>query len=268
MAKETEVKVEPKALVKLEPQSLLMKAIEGGASIETLERLVALAKEVQGEQAREAWHQAMAEFQRRCPTVKKSATAKIFTGKGAYTYHYAPLDEILATCRELLGELGLSVSWRSKMEPNRVIVSCRIAHVLGHAEESGDVAMPIPGGDDRSGANAAQRVGIALTYARRYSFIAVAGLAPEDDDDAAGLEIGHEEKADSPKPSKADTKATGLFLREMAAFKEKLGDEKFLAVLGECGWEDVKEIGNVEDQRAVWKACKAALDEQEPESKR
>lgn len=70
------------------------------------------------------------------------------------------------------------------------------------------------------------------------------------------------------KLSKEEVKATGLFLREMAAFRDHLGDEKFLAVLGECGWEDVKEVLNVEDQRALWKALKAALDERELENKK
>ena len=36
------------------------------------------------------------------------------------------------------------------------------------------------------GANPAQRVGIAATYAKRYSLLGIIGMAPEDDDDAEG----------------------------------------------------------------------------------
>ncbi len=188
---------ETKALVRIDPQFLLQKAVEGNASIETLERLVALAKDVREVQAREAWHEAMAEFQRRCPPIKKTNTAQIVTAKGYYSYRYAALDEIMETIRPLLGELGLSVSWSSRVEPQRVIVSCRVAHSLGYSENSGEISMPVAGDQERGGGNPAQRVGSALTYARRYSLLSVTGLAPEDDDDARGTQgkEPHTEKA-------------------------------------------------------------------------
>ncbi len=182
---------ETKALVRIDPQLLLAKAVEGNASIETLERLVALAKDVREVQAREAWHEAMAEFQRRCPAIKKTSKAHIETARGSYSYSYAPLDQIMEVVRPLLGELGLSVFWSSRVEPQRVNVFCRIAHVLGHSESSGEISMPIPDASERGGGNPAQRVGSALTYARRYSLLQVTGLAPEDDDDATG--VGKEE---------------------------------------------------------------------------
>ena len=178
---------ETKALVRIDPQMLLTKAVEGNASIETLERLVALAREVREVQAREAWHEAMAEFQRRCPAIKKTNKARIETSRGSYSYSYAPLDQIMEAIRPLLGELGLSVSWWSRVEPQRVVVFCRIAHVLGYSESSGEISMPIPDAQERGGGSPAQRVGSALTYARRYSLLQVTGLAPEDDDNAHGI---------------------------------------------------------------------------------
>lgn len=187
MNDQEQAKAEPGfAVARLDPQELLTKAIETGAGIETLERLVALAKDVREVQAREAWHHAMADFQRRCPIIKRTEMARIRTARAEYTYWYAPLDDIMAIARPLLGDLGLSVSWRSKVQEGHVVVTCRIAHVLGHAEESGEVAMPISVGEG-SGANAAQRVGIATTYAKRYSLLGIAGLAPEHDDDAESL---------------------------------------------------------------------------------
>ena len=171
--------------MRLDPQALIVKAIEAGAGIDTMERLVALAKDVREVQAREAWYSAMAEFQRTCPPIKKTATANITTRTGpGYSYHYAPLDEIMGVIQPEMGPLGLSVSWRSRFEPGQVIVSCRVSHTLGHHEESGDIAMPVVQGDGASGANPAQRVGIAATYAKRYSLLGIIGMAPEDDDDA------------------------------------------------------------------------------------
>src|SRR3990167_10329286 len=173
-------------LARLDPQALISKAMETGAGIDTMERLVALAKDMREVQAKEAWYGAMAEFQRTVPAIKKTATANIATRSGpGYSYRYAPLDEIMSTILPVMGPLGLSVSWRSRVEPAQVIVSCRVSHLLGHHEESGDIAMPIVQGDG-GGANPAQRVGIAATYAKRYALLGIIGLAPEDDDDAAG----------------------------------------------------------------------------------
>ena len=67
---------EPTALTRLDPQALITKALEMNANIDTLERLVLLAKEVRTVTAREAWYEAMAQFQKRCPAIKKSKKAK------------------------------------------------------------------------------------------------------------------------------------------------------------------------------------------------
>ena len=171
-------------LARLDPQALINKAMETNAGIETMERLVALAKEVREIQAKEAWYEAMAQFQLRCPAIKKTASAKIQTRTGgSYTYRYAPLDEIMGAIQPVMGPLGLSVSWRSRVEPDKVIVSCRVSHTFGHHEESGEIAMPIVQGDG-TGATPPQRVGIAATYAKRYALLGIIGMAPEDDDDA------------------------------------------------------------------------------------
>lgn len=193
------------SLMRLDPQALISKAIEAGSGIDTMERLVALAKDVREVQAREAWYSAMAEFQQTCPSIKKTATAKITTRVGpSYTYRYAPLDEIMGVIQPVMGPLGLSVSWRSRVEPAQVVVSCRVSHTLGHHEESGDIAMPVVQGD--GGANPAQRVGIAATYAKRYSLLGIIGMAPEDDDDAqsqedrpAQMQVQDTETGDAPR---------------------------------------------------------------------
>ena len=184
-------------IVRLDPQALIAQAIEKGSGMDTLERLVALAKEVNAERARGAWYAAMAEFQRRCPAIKKTGRADIRSAKGSYSYRYAPLDEITSTIQPVMGELGLSLSWRSRVEPAQVIVSCRISHVLGHHEESGDIAIPIVQGDG-TGATPPQRVGIATTYAKRYSLLGIIGMAPEDDDDGAHAEPAKPAPAGAP----------------------------------------------------------------------
>jgi len=174
------------ALASLEPQALIEVALTHSATVETMERLFALAKDVQAARARSAWYAAMALFQRDCPRIKKNATAKIqTTGGGSYSYTYATLDKIMGIVSPVMGGLGLSVSYRMKYDGNRVIAAARVSHEMGHHEESGEVSIPIQAGS--MGANDAQRVGIASSYAKRYALLAIIGLAPEnDDDDAAG----------------------------------------------------------------------------------
>jgi hypothetical protein len=183
------------AVARLEPQALIERAIDHGASVEALERLFNLAQQVRAEQAREAWHGAMAEFQRTCKPIKKSAS---MTVPGRKEYAYAPLDSILSTIQPAMGDLGLSVSWRSRFEPQHVIVSCRVSHMLGHHEDSGEIRIPVTA--DGAGANAAQRIGTATTYAKRYSLLGILGLAPEDDDDAASASDEGVPEARRPRP--------------------------------------------------------------------
>jgi hypothetical protein len=172
---------QPTPVAQLDPQALIEKAIETGAGIDTMERLFALAKEIREVRAKEAWYAAMADFQRDCPPIKKTKTANI---RANFSYRYAPLDEIVSVIAPVMGPLGLSISWHSRVEPDKVVVSCRISHTLGHHEESGEIAMPIVQGD--SGATPPQRVGIAATYAKRYALLGIIGMAPEDDEDGAG----------------------------------------------------------------------------------
>jgi len=57
---------------------------EGAASaVEALERLVALHERVEANRAAGEFAGAMAEFQRRCPPIPKSSTAKIVTAGGS-----------------------------------------------------------------------------------------------------------------------------------------------------------------------------------------
>lgn len=172
--------------VRLDPQALIAEAIKSGSGIETLERLAALAKDVQAQRAKEAWHAAMAEFQATCPPVKKTAQAA-FTARGAQVrYGWAPLDEILGVVQPVLGQLGLSLKWRTRVEGQAIAAECIISHELGHAESSGEIVIPFAAGEGTA-ANAGQRIGIATTYARRYSCMVILGLAPEDDTDGQGL---------------------------------------------------------------------------------
>lgn len=166
---------------RLDMGALIQQAVEHGSGVETLERLLAMAKDVRAEQARAAWHDAMAKFQAEAPVVNKSKKARVQTRTGgSYEYSYAPLEDLISAMRPVLAKYGLSVVFKTIVDKTHVEASADVAHQDGHVE-SCKFAVPI---DLESRMNAAQQVGSACTYARRYAYLSALGLSPEDDDDA------------------------------------------------------------------------------------
>lgn len=169
-----------------EIMGLLARAVEAGASVEALERLVALKERVDAEQARRAYFEALAAAQEEMPEIPKKRTAQIATRSGgSYSYRYAALEDITRTIRPILRKHGLSYAWDVTQAEGALIVTCVLRHVDGH-EERASFPVPIDSGARMS---AAQANGAALTYGRRQSLIAVLGLTTADDD-VDGADVG------------------------------------------------------------------------------
>ena len=227
---------EPTALARLDPQALIEKALESNAGIETMERLVALAKDVRAIQAKEAWYDAMAEFKATCPPIYKSKTAKM----PRYSYKFAPLEEVCPIIDPVLSKCGLSYRWTTpKIQADKVTVACIVSHHLGHSESSGELEMPVMSATQRAdasgegGANAMQRVGIALTYAERYSLFAVLGLRAENED-----HDGH--VRDEAPPQRVEDEPPAGNERTITDGQQK----RLWAIAREHGWsqEEVKDL--------------------------
>jgi hypothetical protein len=124
--------------------------------------------------------EALAALQRALPEVKKSETAEVPTKAGGmFRYTYAGLAAITAQIMPALGELGLSFSARPTVnERGQFVLAYELLHVCGEHREG---EYPLSG-------STPQQQGSAITYARRYSLLAVTGLAPDEDDDAAAAE--------------------------------------------------------------------------------
>lgn len=110
-----------------------------------------------------------------------SKTAEIKTkGSGRdYRYTYANLADALEACRATLNKHGIAViQMPATSARNGIEVSTMLVHSSGQWLRSEEpLFMPVSGG--------AQDVGSAITYGRRYSLLAMVGLAPEDDDGKA-----------------------------------------------------------------------------------
>lgn len=159
------------------PNTVIREAIASGKSPEVLRELLAVRREWDADQARKAYHLAIAEFQKRAPIIEK--------GDKAYDKQYARMDRIWRAVRPITSELGLSVTWQVCELKDAGV--CHVEGNLGHAQgHSVRLAMDIPIPDLIKGQNKAQQLGSAFTYAQRYAFCAALGIVTGEDDDGRG----------------------------------------------------------------------------------
>src|SRR5215471_5079692 len=119
---------------------LLQAAIQAGASVESLERLLALHERVKAKEARDAYFEALSAFQAECPVIPKTKTASVKNqgGQLLYTYKYAPLEGIVTAVSPLLRKHGLSYRFDTQFfaDPPAPLVTCIVYHVQGHSASS------------------------------------------------------------------------------------------------------------------------------------
>lgn len=176
MSKTTAVEVlDDKAVVrhKEDPQDLLRFAVERGANVETIERLMAVRRELNAEKAKAEFDTAMAAFQSECPIIKKKKSG----AKDAYKY--APLDDIVVQVRDLIRKHGFSFQIDSDIEPGWVKAICQVTHCGGHSKSS---VMKVPIDSRNPMMNDPQRYAGSLTFAKRYSFCNAFGILTGDED--------------------------------------------------------------------------------------
>lgn len=131
-----------------------------------------------------SYAEAMARLQTMLPTIKKSETADVRSEKGSYSYHYADLAQVTRELMPILGELGLSFSAKPMLnDRGDFVLAYRMLHTSGQ-EDGGEYPLPRQG--------TPQILGGAITYARRYCLCAMAGIAPEDDDDASAASADYD----------------------------------------------------------------------------
>jgi hypothetical protein len=168
---------------------LIREAISAKADPAYLRELLSVRQQWEADEARKAYNRAIAEFQRQAPIIEK--------GDKAYDKAYARMDRIWREIRPLLTDLGLSVTWQTctlSTDGSLCHVEGQLRHKDGHGER---LIQDIPMPDILKGQNAAQRMGSASTYAKRYAFCSALGIVTGDDDDghAAGTRFVTREQA-------------------------------------------------------------------------
>lgn len=121
---------------------------------------------------------------------KKFGAALKDAANPAYRSKYADLSAVIEATLKPLNEQGIAVMQAPQLDGQMVTVTTRLQHVSGQFYES-DLSLPAVQRDRFD----AQSVGSAITYARRYSWQAITGLATEDDDGNAASGVGSKEAA-------------------------------------------------------------------------
>lgn len=175
------------AVPAIHPSLLIQKALESGASMDMLERLMALQERHQANEARTAFNEALAAFKSVPLVVFKDKEVDFTTQKGRTNYVHATLGNVCKTIAAEMAKFGLSHTWElAQVDGGQVRVTCVLRHKLGHCER---VSLQTSR-DDSGSKNNIQAIGSAVTYLERYTLLAATGVATADmpDDDGADSE--------------------------------------------------------------------------------
>ena len=173
------IKETTKEIAKTEEQSgtpaqMIRLAVDKGADLDKLEKLLTLQERWDRNEARKAYNEAMALFKANPPKIDKDRTVKYKDVR----YNHASLFNVTERINSELSKYGLSSSWTTKQNGG-VTVTCKITHSKGHTEETTLTAQP----DTTGSKNSIQAIGSTITYLERYTLLALTGLATFDQDD-------------------------------------------------------------------------------------
>ena len=178
---------------------------------------------------------AQAEF----PTLPKD--------KNGYNYKYTDLDTVISTLRPILAKHNIGFMQTLTTAGNGM--SAMTTRLFNAAGEWLEDTTPLPGISLAKG-NAAQNLGAAITYMKRYTLCAMLGVSCDEDPD--GKPDGHSdfnarnlynrnEQKESPKPPKKgpaggpDTPEQHKKIEELLATKSPSGVEIFRDVRKKVG---------------------------------
>jgi len=175
----------------------------------------------------------LAAIKKRLPPVERDGTISLGQGKGSIPF--ASYEAVMGVVQPMLNEFDMSISFTSRFEHEKVIVTAILRHPAG-ASISADVPLPI---DTGPGRNSTQAHGSSIQYGRRYAVEELFNIIRKGKDDDG---------------STADLRfISGEQCREIEELIQKSGRSRdaFLR------WAEVQDVTEIEVQRFT--ATKNAL---------
>lgn len=183
------------------PATLLQLAVQQGADLDRLEKLMALQERWEANQARKAFVDAMAEFKQQPIEILKAKNVHFTSSKGTVDYMHAELSDVCDALVPALAKVGISHRWDVRQEDGQVVVTCLLTHRQGHSE-----SLTLRGPKDDSGTkNNLQAIASTVTYLQRYSLLSITGSATKSMRDDDGHEGGKDPEPELLTAEQSDT---------------------------------------------------------------
>lgn len=180
-----------------------------------------------------ALYGALARAQAKFNPIHRSKNVTIKSDKGAYSFAYAPLEDLLAATRQALAEEGLAVLTPAGRTGGAPCVRTILSHQDGARLIATFEFQPLPDIKQLAG---------QFTYLRRYGYSALLNLASDDDADDEDVPmpsgVRRQSKAAAPpSESRAVDPSTGEIVDPADAALQRMR-ERHVSVPE--GWPEVK----------------------------
>lgn len=142
-------------------------------SVDVLRQMMDLQERILDRNAKQDYMASFAEMQPKLPAIGRKGAAH--NGK------YAKYEDIVETVRPVLGDYGFGFSHRVNQADAKIEITCTLTHRSGYSESTQFVAAA----DSSGSKNAVQAVGSTIAYGKRYTLLALLGIATKDEDDDA-----------------------------------------------------------------------------------
>ncbi len=161
-------------LVSLIEQIMLRPEID----VEKIERFLDMQQKIEAKQAEQAYNEDLSAMQLELPAIRKRGKSNNHT--------YAKWEDVQQQIAPVLAKFGFSITHKTRVEGETVVVTCIIRHCAGHKDET---ELPLPF-DKGTGRNSVQAVGSSISYGKRYTAAALLGIRVEgEDDDGNGAQV-------------------------------------------------------------------------------
>lgn len=189
------------ALASNSPAAMMLMAMERGASLEQVEKMMDLQERFERREAEKAFFAALSGLRSEAIEVVKRKRVFFTSQKGTTDYRHAELSDVIEAAQPAMAKHGLSHRWDVKQEGKRITVTCIVSHAMGHSITVALTADP----DETGNKNSIQQVASTITYLERHTLKAALGLSEkgDDSDGNAGRKQGSQSGQQQAAPDEA-----------------------------------------------------------------
>lgn len=166
------------AIASNSPAAMMLAAMDRGASLEQVEKMMDLQERFERREAEKAFFAALSGLRSEAIEVVKRKRVHFTSSKGTTDYKHAELSDVVEAVQPAMAKHGLSHRWDLQQEGRKITVTCIVSHAMGHSISVCLTADP----DDTGNKNGIQQVASTITYLERHTLKAALGLSEKGDD--------------------------------------------------------------------------------------